>query len=383
MRAPPFPGERMMIPHWAERIRDFERKGVAVSIGLILALTGVLHAGAMLRHRRRSSVLAYRVRRRSTPFPAQSSVGGQAPRLGRIEVGAFAPEAAHLFGVDQMSLPALEDVDSYATYRLAVRTAFGADLADMNYLAVGTPGWQDRYNALKIWLYRSSAYGDPTLALEPLGSSRYRAFRDGPEMRRLRSVFTEAKEAGITVWIRFASECNLRNSAYSVWSDPTQIDRYKRSVKWFKGYMPSNVRLVFSPLINTAYLRDRRQIETLKAMYVPGDYNRIGGTLYATTWLHPVSGYSWYYDFMRRLDPNADFQICELGGAFKRKAEVRRFLQLLFEGRWPKVRRVNLFDGALNPTATREHGQFGFIESGKVTSYLIDFFDKSADSSEL
>ena len=301
--------------------------------------------------------------------PGQATAPDRAPRIGGITIGAFAPEA--LPGTD-ISIPALDSDPAYANYRQAVRARYGADLADMNYLGVGVPGWQGRYQAFQDWLIRAGAYGDPTLALEPLGKTGYSVFTDGPEMAALRAVFQEANTRGITVWVRFASESNLRYSVYSVYNDPVKIAAYRRAEHWFRGYMPKNVRLVFSPLINTVYLQSPSQMRTILAMYEPGAYDRIGGTLYATSWLSPRVAYDWYYKFMRRLDPATPFQICELGGIYPRSSEVKAFLIRVARGDWPGVQRVNLFAGDLNSLAVSEHGHFGFILPGASSSYLSD-----------
>jgi hypothetical protein len=288
-----------------------------------------------------------------------------------ITVGAFAPEAMPYTNI---SIQDLDSDSAYGTYRTAVRSCYGADLADMNYLGVGTSGWETRYPAVLRWLVRASRYGDPTLAVEPIGPQGYGVFRDCPEMEALRSVFQDAGKSNITIWVRFASESNLRYSVYSVYNNPDKIAQYRRSVRWFRAYMPSNVKLVFSPLINTAYLQDPRQIRTLNAMYEPGAYDRIGGTLYATTWLRPRIAFDWYYHFMRRLDAKTPFQICELGSIYPRSEEVRAFLMRVARGNWPGVQRVNLFAGDLNPLAVNQHGHFGFILPGESSSYLSDLF---------
>jgi hypothetical protein len=297
---------------------------------------------------------------------------GRAPRLGDVTIGAFAPEAVP--GAD-MSIGALDDDQTYGRYRDAVASLYGAPLADMNYLGVGVPGWQARYDALKDWLVRAGRYGDPTIAIEPNGPDGYACFCDGPEMQALRSVFADVGRQGITVWVRFASESNLRFSPYTVYDDPVKIAQYRHAARWFRAYMPRNTRLVFSPLINTVYLQDPRQINTIEQMYQPGAYDRIGGTIYATSWLQPRIAFDWYYRFMRRRDARTPFQICELGGTYARSNEVKAFLIRVARGDWPGVQRVNLFAGDLNSIATTQHGHFGFVLPGQSASYVKDLFD--------
>lgn len=303
------------------------------------------------------------------------------PRLGRIELGAFAPEAALEYGITSPCLMTFDDGDTYRKYRSAVLATYGVNLSDMNYLGIGVQGWQARYVWLHEWLFRASQYGDPTIALEPIGPSGYGVFKDTQEMQGLRQVFEDARQAGITVWVRFASESNNQHNPYSVLGKPRKIAQYRKAVRWFRAYMPSNIRLVFSPLINTAFLRTPEEMATLRAMYVPGDYDRIGGTIYATSWLRPDMGYTWYYNYMRKLDPNTRFQICELGGSFCRKDDICRFVQMLRAGTWPLVDRVNLFAGELNPIAINHHGHFGLVLPGSTSSYLRPLFANGDTSS--
>lgn len=298
------------------------------------------------------------------------------PTLNRIEFGAFAPEAALTEGIEAMSIPALDDDARYRLYRRAVERVYGASLSDMNYLGVGLPGWQARYASFERWLERAAPYGPPTVALEPLGKQCYGAFRDSEEMRALRAVFLRARQKGIAVYVRFASEANLRKSVYSVYASPARTRRFREAFAWFKNYMPDNVRMVFCPLVNTAYLREPKQIATLKAM-LPPEADFIGGTIYATSWLNPLKAWDWYYRFMERLAPGKPFQICELGGSYQRKRQVTQFVQKLLEGAYPKVRRVNLFAGELNRRATREHGSFGLLLPGEARSYLFPLISKA------
>jgi hypothetical protein len=290
-----------------------------------------------------------------------------APHLGLITLGAFAPEAVPDSAI---SIADLDSDLSYGQYRAAIHECYGVDLADMNYLGVGMPDWQSRYNSLDDWLHRAGKYGDPTLAIEPIGANGFGIFRPGPEMADLRSVFVDAANSGIIVWVRFASESNLKFSVYSVYNNSIKIGEYRRAVRWFRAYMPSNVKLVFSPLINTVYLHDPRQLATIVSMYEPGAYDRIGGTLYATSWLRPKIAFDWYYHFMRRLDRKTPFQICELGGIYPRSEEITAFLIRVAQGQWPGVQRVNLFAGDLNSLAINQHGHFGFILPGAIASYL-------------
>lgn len=312
----------------------------------------------------------------TAPETIRNHVDG-APRLGHITIGAFAPET---MPGSSLSLTSLDDDSTYAAYRTAVRDTYGADLADMNYLGVGTDGWQARYATFQDWLLRAGKYGDPTIAIEPVGPAGYGAFRDGPEMRALRDAFEAADRAGIVVWVRFASESNLRFSPYSVYESVPKQKAYRESVRWFRRYMPANTRLVFSPLINTAYLKRPSQLQTLIGMYEPGAYDRIGGTLYATSWLRPKDAFDWYYHFMRRLDPATPFQICELGGTYPRAPEIEAFLVRVARGDWPDVRRVNLFAGDLNNIAVANHGHFGFVLPGAQESYLHDLFTENGTS---
>jgi len=309
----------------------------------------------------------------AVPSRTSTPAATGAYRFGRVEIGAFSPEAMDLCGLQGHSIAALDSDDTYQRYRLSVRYLYGADLPDMNYLGVGMPGWAERYAGFERWLLRAGHYGSPTVAIEPAGPRGFAAFSDSPEMQRLRAAFAAAGRCGIVVWVRFASECNLRLSDYSVYNSPAEVAAYRRSARWFKSYMPSNVRLVFSPLINTVYLRDHRQMRTVRAMYEPGVYDRIGGTLYAT-YLHPAKAFDWYYRLMKKLDPSTPFQICELGGPVAKRREMVSFISDVSTGRWPSVERINLFAGELNPRATRDYGPFGFVASAGEVSYLQPMF---------
>jgi hypothetical protein len=265
---------------------------------------------------------------------------------------------------------AFDDSHTYTTYRQAVRNTYGAELSDMNYLGIGVPGWQARYTWFRDWLFRAAPYGDPTIAVEPLGPDGFGVFRDSPEMQCLRLAFQQAGSAGITVWVRFASESNDAYNHYSIRGSSDKIAQYRAAVHWFRAYMPSNVRLVFSPLLNDFFMKDKEQMPTLAAMYEPGQYDRIGGTLYATTQVRIEPTFDWYYNHMHQLDPNTRFQICELGGTFSNAPEVSHFVLKLKGGKWPMVDRVNLFGGELNPVAIKHHGNFGLVLPGTMTSYL-------------
>jgi hypothetical protein len=298
------------------------------------------------------------------------------PRVNGIEFGAFAPEAALTEGIEAMSISGLDSDGRYRAYRRSVEKVFGARLSDMNYLGVGVPGWRERLASFERWLVRSAPFGPPTVALEPLGKDGYKVFRDSEEMRELRAILNRAQAHGIVVWVRFASEANLRKSVYSVYNNPAKIGLFRQSFAWFKRYMPNNVRMVFCPLINTAYLKEPRQIAALKAMYPP-ESDRIGGTIYATSWLNVDRAWDWYYRFMSAIDPKKPFQICELGGSYQRKKQVLAFVEKLIGGAYPKIQKVNLFAGELNRRATKEHGSFGLKLPGEERSYLYPLLAKA------
>lgn len=304
-----------------------------------------------------------------TIAPKTADFPATGPRIGKIEFGAFAPEAALTKGIEQMSVSALDNEAIYQKYRESVKEVYGAGLSDMNYLGVGVPGWKSRLACFERWLVRAAQFGPPTVALEPLGQDRFLTFKDSAEMRELKAVLQRVEKKGITVWVRFASEANLRKSVYSVYNSPAKIKQFRESFRWFKAYMPKNVRLVFCPLINTAYLKEKRQIATLKAMYPP-EADRIGGTIYATSWLNVSKAWDWYYRFMSAIDPQKPFQICELGGSYPRKDQVLKFVKSLLSGAYPKVVKVNLFAGELNRRAVKEHGSFGLLLPGEKRSYL-------------
>ena len=297
----------------------------------------------------------------------------QPAKIGQIEFGAFAGEAGLSIGLDAMNTTGLDDNDVYGLYRKAVHDVYGVNLSDMNYFSVGKGNWVARVTSLKRWLLRSGQYGDPTIALEPMGDDSYAVFKESEGMRKLKDAFAEAKKRKINVWVRFASECNLKGSVYSITGDQNKIDGYRRAVVWFKKYMPDNVKLVFSPLIDTPYLNMKAgstvQAETLRAMYIPNVYSRIGGTLYASSYRLDEM-YDWYYSFMTKIDPNLSFQLCELGGPFKRKPEILGFIVECINGKYPKLEKINLFARHVNARLEKLRGPYGYLEDGQTESYL-------------
>ena len=345
----------------------------AVQASLVTASLLIVSAGLRMRQARPDVIPAtVTATAQSLPVPV-----GRAPQLHGIEMGAFSSEAMNRLGLTDQSIKGLDNDRDYGLYRATVRQFYGADLADMNYLGIGVAGWETRLDALDHWIERASRYGAPTLAIEPLGSDSYRVFNDNPEMRKLREVLAKANERGVTVWIRFASECNLRNSPYTVYDSPHRIAKYRRAARWFKEYMPTNAKLVFSPLINTPYIdsddRNSPQSRTLRGMYEPGVYDRIGGTIYSTH-MNIFRAFDWYYRFMRSMDADTPFQICELGGPFTHRDRLRSFVQKVCDGRWPGVEKINLFAGPLNPHATGQNGDFGFVSPSEDRCFITDMF---------
>lgn len=314
------------------------------------------------------------------------------PYVGSIEIGVFAREAAEVLHVDKLSIAVFKDDKLYDKYRMAVRDIYGADMPDMNYFSIGHDHWQRRIPDLHHWLVRAGAYGAPTLALEPDAKGNpYAALTDSPELRKLRDMFLDIKKRGITVYIRFASEANLYGSVYSVSKRDRETGKllnmahYKSAVEWWKSYMPDNVKLVFSPLVNTPYeahvMGNENQLAILRSMYEPGLYARIGGTLYSTNY-NVFDMYDWYTGFMRKLDPKTPLQICELGGPLSHKDELVDFIKAAAKGRWKGLEKINLFAGRVNARAESTYGRFGFVIPGTSVSYIRQiFFSDSASGS--
>lgn len=284
--------------------------------------------------------------------------------LGKVKVGAFSGEAAHLAGITHVSTYGLADATQYAKYRESVRATYGADLEDMNYFSLKQENFKDRVEKLERWILMAGEYGDVTIALEPLGEEKYDIFHDATAMEFLSRAFQRAEAKNITIWIRFASESNLRGSEYSA-TQPSVADDFYEAAADFKSQMPGNVKLVFSPLINTFYVGKQYQKSLARRMlYGPNKTNviwdRIGGTIYRTT--NPLLPmYEDYYSFMHELDPETPFQICELGCAYPKRAEVLEFLKLCGDGNWPMLQKVNLFARDINSRAD-PFSQFGYLE---------------------
>lgn len=289
------------------------------------------------------------------------------PLFGRVRLGAFSGEIADVCGLNGQSIATLSKPENYRPYRKMIRDVYGLDLEDMNYFSVGTLGWARSIPALRDWILMAGRFGDVTLALEPMGFYQYDEFEDSRAMQQLRRVFLEAEERGITLWVRYASEANLQRNPYSAGISRQHARLYFEKAVWLKNYMPKNVKLVFSPLVNTVIKGKRTQFRIIRRMFYGGDrragklpWDRIGGTIYRTDMaLEPT--YNEYYRFMSGLAPELPFQICELGGPYSRRAEVIRFLQDLARGKWPRVEKVNLFARDINKRAD-PNGSFGFID---------------------
>lgn len=281
-----------------------------------------------------------------------------------IRFGAFAGEAAEVAGLRQCSIPGLNSVENYRRYRQSVRDVYGVDLEDMNYFAVGTPNWESRLPALRAWIVRAGEFGEVTIAIEPLGHEKYGVFRDSLGMSGLRDVLAEAESSGIKVVVRFASEANLRLSEYSAYGSREAADRFFQAAAWFKEYMPPNVEMVFSPLINTVVLGDPRQQDAIRWMFLGSGgkipWDRIGGTIYRTdAKLEPA--YDKYYQKMAAMNADLPFQICELGGPFRLRDEMMDFIAQVVDGRWNRISKINLFARDINKRADPE-GHFGFMD---------------------
>lgn len=323
-------------------------------------------------------------------LPPNQNVQSRAPAgesrvkamYGAMTLGCFSGEAMDRAGLKEHSYQMI--LPHYAQYRSQIRKLYGADLQDMNYYGCGQPNWQGRIKSLQEWILRAGAYGDVHLALEPPpGRDAYRVFRDKePEMLALKAVFEAANLKRITVWVRFASENNLQDSGYSVYQNQGRCYQFWRSAQWFRKVMPNNVRIVYSPLINTSVWGEFRQKSTIEWSVLgpykdPAIWDRIGGTIYLTKW-DLITTYDRYYEWLSLLAPGKPFQICEVGGSYGRREEVLRFLHLVRDGQWPKVEHVNLFAYKINQRADPE-GAFGFVSEADGQSYL--YSEVLADSS--
>lgn len=284
------------------------------------------------------------------------------PKYGQIRLGAFSGEAAHLAGLTYISTVGLSNPLDYAAYRASIRNTYGVDLEDMNYFSLEPTNLDSRLNALQSWIHLAGEYGDVTLALEPLGPTKYDVFKDKVTMLKLAAIFSSAESRGITIWVRFASESNLPGSEYRAVDRPQ--DFYEAAQR-FKSQMPKNVKLVFSPLLNTFYAGQSSQKSLAKKMlFGPNSENkiwdRIGGTIYRTD-LSLSKTFNYYYDYLSKLAPNTPFQICEVGGPYARRSEIINFLESCSQGKYPQLVKVNLFAREINRRAD-PNSEFGFLE---------------------
>lgn len=289
------------------------------------------------------------------------------PQYGQIRLGAYAGEAARVAGLFDSATVGLSDTKNYELYRRSVHFAYGVDLEDMNYFSVGSPGWESRLPALQKWILSAGRFGDVTIALEPDGPEKFDVFRDSAGMTALHEVFEKAEEEGIIIWVRFGSEANLQGSPYSVFASRRKAVGFYRRALWFKSNMPGNIRLVFSPLINTVVAGWKYQSQTIEWMFLGDEttedqscpWDRIGGTLYRTNLpIEPM--YSRYYDLMSEMNPNLRFQLCELGGPYSRRGELISFIKQAAGGKWMLLDKVNLFAREINRRADPS-GSFGYM----------------------
>ncbi len=284
------------------------------------------------------------------------------PEAGGITFGAHAGEVCELLGMSSCNIPTLSDPSVYGKYREAINSAYGVDLLDMNYWRVGSPEDGDRSIELAGWIENAGEYGPVTLALEPASADYAAIFADNAEMQAMRRVFV--KHPG-KIWIRFASEANLRLNPYSVFNSRAKCQEYIDAARWFADYMPDNVKLVFCPLINTAVLPNAAQQETMQMMFLGPDegeipWDAIGGTLYRTdVSLNPT--YTRYYEMMSEWNTDLPFQLCELGGPYGKRDEMIEFIESCIGGEWPRLEKINLFARAINQRADPE-GTFGFVD---------------------
>lgn len=301
----------------------------------------------------------------AAPQPLPTKPKLISPKYGQIKLGAFSGEAAHLAGLTHISTVGLANPTAYAAYRTSVRNTYGVDLEDMNYFSLDSKNLETRLQALQSWIHLAGEYGDVTLALEPLGPNKYEVFEDKVTMLKLATIFTSAKKKNITIWVRFASESNLRLSEYSAVNKP---EKFYAAAKSFKSQMPDNVKLVFSPLINTYYQgKSSQQLLAKKMFFGPNSENKIwdciGGTIYRTD-LPLTKAYRSYYDYMSELAPKTPFQICEVGGPYSRREELLAFLKDCSQGEYPRLQKVNLFARNINKRAD-PNSEFGYLEPVK------------------
>jgi hypothetical protein len=293
--------------------------------------------------------------------PKKSQSNPYNPTYGQIKLGAFAAEAAHLAGLKFISTNGLADPAAYAKYRSSIRNTYGKDLEDMNYFSLAPTNFEDRVIQLQKWMINASKYGDVTLAIEPLGPEKYQFFDQPDKLLKLSQTFRHPQLKNTTIWIRFASESNLRGSEYSAIKQP---EVFRQAAINLKHYLPKNAKLVFSPLINTYVAGRLAQRDFAQSVLAPHNnqplWDCIGGTIYRTNLpLKPT--YDQYYQEMVEISPNTPFQICELGGPYSKRKEVLKFLSDCAKGDYPQLIKVNLFARDINKRAD-PLAEFGFLE---------------------
>jgi hypothetical protein len=201
-------------------------------------------------------------------------------------------------------------------------------------------------------------------------------------MIELRTMFQELQEMGINVRVRFASEANLAGSPYSAVTNSASMEGFRRSARWFREFMPKNVRMVFSPLINTPAMSfhhgARGAMTNVERMYQPGVWDIIGGTIYSDPRLSLDRMFAIYFERMNKLDPGKPWQICELGGPKTMLAEVEQFA--LNARKWRGLEKIYLFAGEVNARRERQLGNHGTIPPGSTESIFKRHFVASASA---
>jgi hypothetical protein len=306
-------------------------------------------------------------------------------KINGIRYGVFSREAAASRQLESFSIIGLYDISNHNTYREAIREIYGADLAEFNYFQLGFVSFEPRVRALREWLIRTSKFGDTALALEPRPDDPWGQFKaSDPEMIELRTMFEELQEMGINVRVRFASEANLAGNPYSAVTNNASMEGFRRSARWFREFMPKNVRMVFSPLINTPamsfHLGARGAMTNVEKMYERGVWDIIGGTIYSDPRLSLDRMFSIYFERMNKLDPGKPWQICELGGPRTMLAEVEQFA--LSARKWHGLDKIYLFAGAVNPRRERQLGSHGTIPPDGTVSVFRRHFIASASASQ-
>lgn len=252
------------------------------------------------------------------------------PVLNEVEIGAFSAEAGDVIGLPSLDLEQLDNNARYARYRRSVREIYGADLCEMNRFSCKDASWPPKVSFLQNWLLRAGLYGSPTLDLRDLPSGHW---NDNKGMKLVRDAFVAAQNQNIKVWVLLQPDAVVR----------------------FREMMPSNVKLVFAPDLETLDFASTLPLE---------GYDRAGARYFGNAPVGPI--FHRYAAKVAAQKPAMELEVSELGVSLARSAEFTNFITNAAKGKWKRLRRINLVCGSVegrNLPTIYKGSEVSFIKS--------------------